>query len=175
MKDHWETLGNELHNFKGQLEELIEMLPQSNKFYQKITVLNKGWKKIQRACDDMDPFISPVKSVLVNSPLLVNADFKATWQFWKDYLNEQHGIVMRSRTELMALKRLMEISTEKPELAVKYLERAMAGGYKNFFEVKEVEEPAKPGAQQATGKLVVNVPVQYHQKTVEKYPITNNQ
>lgn len=164
MKDHWETLGSELQSFKEQLEGLLEMLPQSNKFYQKTTVLNKGWKKVQRACDEMDPFISPVKSVLVNSPLLANNEFKATWQYWKDYLNEQHGIVMRSRTELMALKRLMEISAEKPELAIKYLEFAMSRGDKNFYLVKEVEEPAKPGAQNGTGKLVVNVPVQYHQK-----------
>ena len=127
--------------------------------------MNKAWKKVQRTFQAMDPFISPVKSVLVNSPLLVNAEFTATWQFWKDYLNEQHGIVMRSRNELMALKRLMDISAEKPELAVKYLEFAMSRGDKNFYVVKETEETAKPGTQSTGGKMVVNVPAMYLQKS----------
>lgn len=165
MKDHWETLGNDLRNFQGQLEELLEMLPQSAKIHARQNALIKLWNKVKRAVDEMDPFISPVKSVAVNSPMLVNADFTATWQFWKDYLNEQHGIIMRSRTELMALKRLMDIATEKPELAVKYLEIAMAGGYKNFFEVKETEMKNEKTKSPATGgKMVINLAGRYHQK-----------
>jgi hypothetical protein len=164
MKDHWENIGNEIHAFKDSLETLLDMLPQSAKIYKQVASLQKSWGKVQRAVNDMDPFITPVKSIEVKSPLLADADFKATWKFWKEYLGEQHGIAMRSRAELMALKRLIDISEEKPQTAVAYLEFAMSRMDKNFYKVHDMEVlQADKNAETKTG-IKIALPPQYQQK-----------
>lgn len=163
MKDHWEKLGNEVHALKGQLEALLEMVPQSAKFYTATANINKQWKKLQHAFDDMDPFISPAKSVAVTNALLAHQPLAEAWQLWKDYLVEQHGLFMRSRAEVMALKRLAELSNGDPVKAVRYLEYAMGRMDKNFYAVNEVEAAASKTTDHipASGKMVVKLPVQY--------------
>ena len=115
MKEAWDKLGEDIHTLKDELEELLEMLPQSAKFHKKTNTINKAWNRFQASVNRMDAFIVPVKSVEVNSGLLANANFSATWKTWKDYLIEQHGLFMRSRAELSALKRLAEIAEGTPE------------------------------------------------------------
>ncbi|MFW5830790.1 MAG: hypothetical protein ACOCVA_00975 [Prolixibacteraceae bacterium] len=162
MREHWEILGTELHSFKEQLEKLLEMLPQSQKFYKQTTALNKDWKKVQRAANDMDQFITPVKSVKVVSPLLEDPEFPATWKLWKDYLVEQHGIHLRSRAELMSLKRLSDISGKQAKTAIRYLEFAMSRADKNFYKVNETDIP-QPGNEKSSGKKVYKAPPRYSQ------------
>ena len=141
------------------------MLPQSAKFYAKQQSLIKEWKKFKNDINLMDEFISPtIKSVKVTNALLKDADFAATWKFWKDYLIEQHIIYMRSRTELMALKRLSEIAKEKPATAIKFLEFAMSRGDKNFYLVHEKDIPADKVSKNDKGGTIVEVPTNY-QKT----------
>ena len=161
MKESWDTLCDDVQNLKEQLEELLEMVPQSAKFHQKTNAINKVWKRLQKGVNDVDQFISPVKSVKVSCPLLEDAEFKKTWQFWKEYLNEQHGIVMRSRAELMSLKRMMDISEGKPEVAIKTLEFVMSRSTdKNFYKVKETELAPEP-ADKTNGKTVIKLPANY--------------
>lgn len=140
MKEHWENLLTEIENLREELETLLEMVPQSPKFYKKASGINKIWKRLQKGVNQVDQFISSVKSVKVNSVLLNDSGFKETWQLWKDYLNEQHGIVMRSRSELMGLKRLGEISGDNPRLAIRYLEYAISRPTdKNFYKVNDID------------------------------------
>jgi hypothetical protein len=169
MKEHWEIFGTELHAFKEQLEELLEMLPQSQKFYKKTTALNKAWKRVQRSANDMDQFITPVKSVKVISPLLEDSEFSATWKLWKEYLREQHGIHLRSRAELMGLKRLADISEKQPKNAIRYLEFAISRADKNFYKVNEIDiTPA--GEEKSSGKKVYKTPPRYSQGVVSPPP-----
>ncbi|MBK6285843.1 MAG: hypothetical protein IPF54_27015 [Draconibacterium sp.] len=70
MKQTWEKAEQSIMEFKQELEELHELLPKSVKIYQKITTLNKAWKKVQIALNEMDKFITPVKSVEVKSNML---------------------------------------------------------------------------------------------------------
>lgn len=162
MREQWETLCAETQNLKEQLEELLEMLPLSAKFQQKTNAINKRWKRLQHAVNDVDQFITPVKSVKVVSPLLESEDFKKAWQFWKEYLNEQHGIVMRSRAELMGLKRMHDLTEGKPELAIKYLEFAMSRPTdKNFYKVNEAELVPAAQEEKPAGKTVIKLPPNY--------------
>ena len=161
MKEEWENLLTEMSNLKDDLESLLEMVPLSAKFHQKTNSINKIWKRLQRAVNQVDQYITPVKSVKVTSPLLSDADFKTAWKMWKDYLNEQHGIVMRSRAELMGLKRLAEISEGNPGKAIKYLEFAISRPTdKNFYKVNDID--ANPdNDDREPPKKVIKLPSQY--------------
>lgn len=174
MLEHWEKLGDEANKFKEQLEALLEMVPQSAKFYAATNNINKHWKRVQHAFSEMDPFITPVKSVEVNNALLAHPALAQTWELWKEYLVEQHGIHLRSRAEVMGLKRLSEISGGDAAKAARYLEFAMSRTDKNFYAVNDTELPASKTTDAATsGKTVVKLPVQYlQQATPESVPAT---
>jgi len=164
MKQSWDKLQSDLLNVQTHIEELLDILPLSTIFYKKRNALNKAWKCLQKSAADVDAFITPVKSVKVACPLLDDPEFKESWKFWKDYLAEQHGIIMRSRAELMSLKRLMEISGNDAATAVKTLEFVMSRPTdKNFYKIKEADlTPAGPVVQGQ--KTVVKLPVNYIQK-----------
>jgi hypothetical protein len=140
MKQTWETAETSIMNFKQELEELHELLPKSVKIHQKVATLNKAWKKVQTSLNEMDKFITPVKSVEVKSALLNDPTFRESWILWKEYLNEQHGIFMRSRAELIGLKRMMDISGDDPKIAISFLEYSMSRLEKAFYKVVEKED-----------------------------------
>jgi hypothetical protein len=160
MKQTWEKAEQSIMEFKQELEELHELLPKSVKIHQKTATLNKAWKKVQVSLNEMDKFITPVKSVDVKSKLLNDEKFRESWVFWKEYLNEQHGIFMRSRAELMALKRLLDISGDNPEKAIYYLEYAVSRLEKNFYKVVEQEEPKHPDKNNSKS-IVIKLPSKY--------------
>lgn len=167
MKQTWEKLGEDVHTVKGEIVSLLDMLPQSAKFHKQTMRLNKAWERLKKSVSSMDAFITPVKSVEVNSPLLSNAEFAATWKVWKDYLIEQHGVFLRSRAELAGLKRMGEIAGKDPQLAVKYLEFAMYRVSANFYKVNEQEIPQTTnGEKPAPAKAGFSLDSKYnnHQK-----------
>lgn len=160
MKEIWEKAEDNIVVFKSELEELFEILPKSTAFMKKINSLNKAWRKVQISLNEMDKYITPVKSIEVKSTLLNNSRFTESWQLWKDYLNEQHGIFMRSRAELMALKRLVDISGDNPDKAISYLEYAMSRLEKNFYKVIEQED--KSNDKFTNKPIVINLPGKYN-------------
>jgi len=166
MKQSWERAETSIMVFKQELEELYELLPKSVKIHQKTATLNKAWKKVQISLNEMDKFISPVKSVDVKSNLLNNEKFREAWILWKDFLNEQHGIVMRSRAELMALKRMLDITTDNPDKAIFYLEYAMSRIEKNFYKVDEHAE-AKHHDKNAIHPIVIKLPAKYKNENAD--------
>lgn len=173
MKDTWEKLGNDAYTVQGEIENLLEMLPASAKMHRQAMTLNKAWNRFKKSMTDMDQFITPVKSVKVASILLNDAEFSAAWKMWKDYLNEQHGLFMRSRAELAGLKKMLEITQGNPKLGVKTLEYCMYRMSPNFYKVNELEtkeEPTKKGEGKGT---VIKLDAKYsrpkpvfHQKTI---------
>ena len=160
MKQTWEKAEQSIMVFKQELEELHELLPKSVKIHQKTASLNKAWKKVQVSLNEMDKFVTPVKSVDVKSKLLDDVKFRESWVLWKEYLNEQHGIFMRSRAEMIGLKRLMDISGDNPEKAVSYLEYAISRLEKNFYQVKEQEE-TKHTDKNNSKPIVIKLPSKY--------------
>ena len=93
MKQSWERAETSIMVFKQELEELYELLPKSVKIHQKTATLNKAWKKVQISLNEMDKFISPVKSVDVKSNLLNNEKFREAWILWKDFLKDRKSVV----------------------------------------------------------------------------------
>lgn len=153
MKQTWETVENSFVAVKQELEELNELLPKSVKIHQKVATLNKAWKKLRISLSEMDKFITPVKSVEVNSALLNDQAFRDCWTLWKEYLHEQHGIFMRSRAELISLKRLMDLSEDNPKTAISFLEYSMSRLEKAFYKVIEKEEKKSKTKQSGTPTL----------------------
>lgn len=159
MKQTWEKLNTDSLKVQEILEALGEMLPQSPKFLQVQKKLDKAWRSFTVSFNLMDEFVQPtIKSVQIDSRLFANAEFKITWKFWKEYLVEQHAIHMRSRAELMALKRLHKMADEKPERAIYIVEHAMSTLSKSFY------LPNEPIPETANGKTktsAYSLPAQY--------------
>lgn len=170
MKQTWDKLGTDIHTLKDELELLLEMLPVSQKFIKQKGTVNKAFSRFVLSVKAMDSFVLPIKSVDVISPLLKHADFSATWKFWKDYMIEQHGIHLRSRTEVMQLKKINKLCDGKAETAVYYLEYAMYRNTKSFFKVNEAEMAHffSKDTTSSTVKTTVKLSKKYHQVTLEK-------
>ena len=71
--------------------------------------------------------------------------FKEEWQYWKDYLREQHRTYVKSRAERKMLARLKKISDGDEAKAIEYLDYAESTLYRMFFKVteREYQKPAQ--------------------------------
>ena len=136
MKDSWDKFYEALAEVQDEIEELLPELPQSKNFNARSTSLKRKWGLAQKIANDLNEMIMPANPVPVKSPF-DHVDFLNAWQMWKDYLQEQHHITMRSRMEVCGLKRLAEFSGHDYKVAVKIIETAIATGYKNFFRIDE--------------------------------------
>ncbi len=138
MIKQWNETIESLSEFKEKLEEFISLVPHSTELYKQKNILKKSWEKTQRLINEVDKFITPPESIAVRIPKEFNSDkFIEAWQFWKDYLEEQHSIRMRSRMEVKALKLLVSISDKNMENALEYLDYAQARGYKSFYKIDD--------------------------------------
>lgn len=138
MREEWDQMGTDVRNLQEAMEELLVMLPQSPSFFKAENKMKKSWEKFKKSWNNFDGFISPMKAIEVKEPWN-DPEFLSTWKMWKEYLQEQYGVWIRSRSEVMALKRLKDLSGNNPKEAVRFLEYAMAGRYENFFKVKPEE------------------------------------
>jgi hypothetical protein len=143
MKNQWDKTYESIVLFKDSLEEYFSQLPQTNALRKIQTQVMNQWKEAHKNIREFDTYVSPVSNVQILFPtkdeLLMN-----TWNFWKEYLTEQHGIVMRSRYEKKSLQLLWEISEEDPLKAIECLNYAMSKGYKAFFKIEANQKFIKP-------------------------------
>lgn len=143
MKQQWDKTYESLVLFKDSLEDYISQLPQTNGLRKIQNQVMNLWKESLKNIREFDNFVSPITPVEILFPNK-SEKFINTWNYWKEYLTEQHGIVMRSRFELKSLKRLWEIADEDTVKAVEYLNYAMSRGYKAFFKVDPNQKNQKP-------------------------------
>jgi DNA repair photolyase len=103
-----------------------------------------SWNAFKKLAADMDQYITPVEPMEVKSPF-ASEEFDKMWKRWKEYLSEQHGQLMRTRSEVSALEYLDKISKSEEKKAIYILRYAMANRYRNFFEIeeKDTKKPAK--------------------------------
>ena len=144
MINRWNEICNQIDASEETLAKFIE---ESGLSVSQMRNLNKfvcEWNKVKKLAESFDQFISPVDPIRVESPF-DQEDFRYIWKTWKDYLLEQHGQLVRSRAEQMALDHLADISESNPDTAIFFLRFAMANRYKNFFKVdiKDVNKPTK--------------------------------
>lgn len=89
--------------------------------------------------EQMDQFISPVDPIKVESPF-DQEDFRYMWKMWKEYLTEQHGVLMRTRMEQASLDFLSEISENNPDKAIDAIRFAMKSNWKSLYKIEEKDK-----------------------------------
>jgi len=144
MITRWNEICQQIDISEKILTKFIDEAGLSVTQMKKLNKFVCEWNKTKKLADAFDQFILPVDPIVVESPFDQD-DFRYIWKTWKEYLLEQHGQLIRSRSEQMSLDYLAEISESNPDTAIFFLRFAMANRYKNFFRVdkKEINQPAK--------------------------------
>ena len=142
MINHWNEICKQIEVSENKLSEFIDSAGLSALQLKKLQKYINEWNKSKKLAEAFDQFIAPLDPIKINSPFDLD-DFRYFWKTWKEYMQEQHGQLMRSRMEQMSLDYLAEISESNPDLAISYLRYAMANGYRSFFRV-ETKDKANP-------------------------------
>lgn len=145
MIKHWNEICTQIEVADGSLSVFIDTAGLSAMQLKKLQKYTAEWNKTKKLAEDFDKFISPVDPIKVESPF-DQEDFRYIWRTWKGYLSEQHGMLIRTRREQMALDYLADISENNVDVAISYLRFAMAHGYRKFFIVTDQAKtnPEKP-------------------------------
>lgn len=144
MINHWNEICQQIEVSEEKLSEFIESAGLSASQLKKLQKYIFEWNKSKKLAKTFDQFLLPVDPIKIESPFDQD-DFRYIWKTWREYMQEQHGRLMRSRMEQMSLHYLAEISENNPDLAISYLRFAMANGYRSFFKVthKDMSTPPK--------------------------------
>ncbi|HAN19648.1 MAG: hypothetical protein A2X13_14590 [Bacteroidetes bacterium GWC2_33_15] len=138
MKQTWDNLFVDLDTFATSMKEFFAIVPRSPAFASEIKKLEKQWRSIQKNVNKFEADFNPAKPIIIQIPDEFNGpDFEEAWQAWKDYLAEQHNIVMLSRMESQSLQLLLELSERNKTEAMYMLKYASATGYPKFFKVNK--------------------------------------
>ena len=136
MINRWNEYCAQIEATDQKLNEFIETSGLSSLQLKRLQKFTCDWNKLKKLAEAFDQFISPVDPIKVESPF-DQEDFRYIWRTWKEYLNEQHGALIRTRREQMALDYLAQISNNNVDVAIDYLRFAMAHGYRKFFIVDD--------------------------------------
>ncbi len=159
MKHKLDFLKTLMIEFEEKMNTFINSAKLPSSVGKLLTNIQADWDNITRAYNEISQYVTPVDPLDVKLPKKFSADLIDKWQFWKDYLVEQHGICMKSRMEIESLKRLMSLADDDPKKAIQILELAIATGYKNFF------SPDKKDQQNSN----INSIISSHENDLSKY------
>ena len=142
LRQQWEQLWSVLESANTAFNEFLQgglSVADGQRVKQFVSKWDKLKNQAEQYYDAIDVLTNePTEPVDIELPWQ-SEDFKEAWQFWKDYLKEQHHIYLKSRMEKMSLALLKKICDEKEQKAIEYLDYAEAGGYRKFFKVTEKE------------------------------------
>jgi len=136
MIEHWNILKATAINYQSQFQGFFESFDVPASKYKKFKELQKHWKELAKLINNFEELLSPVEPVIVKMPE-ANMDMYNAWQFWLDYLKEQHNYTMKSRQQLKQIKKLWEYCGESPEEFIKYIDFHINYGAKYFFKINE--------------------------------------
>jgi len=136
MKNTWDDLFINLDDFATNLKEFFTKVPKSPVFYKEIKQLERRWSAIQKCVNKFEKEFNLANPIVIKIPDEFNSpDFASAWDHWKEYLAEQHNIIMLTRMEADSLELLLEISEGDKKEAIYMLKFASSGGYPKFFKV----------------------------------------
>jgi len=147
MKQRWEQICKQLDKFDLALNDFLKNGSLSSTSVVKAKPFVKELNALKNQMSDFDTFLAPI------APLDVAFPFKSEamvdmWIRWKEYLSEQHGQIMRTRSEKSALEHLYDLSNGDEEKAKSFLRYALTNRYKNFFAMEE-KDTKRPGKEDA--------------------------
>lgn len=143
MQDKWNEYWQQLEKCDQELNTFLENGCLSTIAAGKARKFLDAWNKQKKLAADFDKYITPVEALQVEIPFK-STQFADMWKRWKDYLSEQHGQLMRSRSEQSALEHLNKIAKSDDARAIEYLRYAMANRYRNFFAIDEKDASMPP-------------------------------
>lgn len=121
MLQHWDNIWKQLEASDKELEVFLESGGLTNSMIKKFNGFVKNWNSLKKMMEDFDQFVTPIEPITNILPWETD-DFANVWKFWKEYLQEQHGQIMRSRAEKMALAYLEQLADSNEENACKIIE-----------------------------------------------------
>jgi hypothetical protein len=144
MKEKWEQFSTEVEKSNSELNEFLFNGGLNTLVLKKAEKFVKQWNNTKKLALEIEKYIMVVDPLEIQFPFK-NERLTEMWQRWKDYLSEQHGQLIRTRSEKSAIEHLMELAKGDEEKAVKFLRYAMTNRYKNFFaiEEKDTKQPDK--------------------------------
>jgi hypothetical protein len=144
MIDKWNEYWKQMELTETELNEFLEGGCLSSIAITKSKRFLAAWNKQKSLAHELDQYITPVQPAEVEIPF-ESPEFSEMWKRWKEYLLEQHGQLIKSRSEISALEHLKKISRSNDAKAIDYLRFAMANRYRNFFQVddKDTKQPAQ--------------------------------
>lgn len=139
MKQHWEKLCVTIQDSDKELESFIAS--QAPGSVNKISKFLHNWNKLKSQLNELDVYITP-------KPLKVEAeftgeDFTKAWDFWKNYLQAQYGIIMSPYAEQIALEVLEADSGHDPIKAIESIRYSIFKLYKSIYPRPEKKEEPK--------------------------------
>ena len=129
MKEIWNDAWNELECVNKRMNEYLEK-STVNSLKQLTTAINR----LNEKCEKFDTYMQPSEPKEIELPF-TSKEFADTWNTWKDYLQEQHGQVIRSRSQQSALTILKQYAEDNEETAIFMLHHAMMTRARNFYKV----------------------------------------
>ena len=144
MKEKWEQFSTEVEKSNSELNEFLFNGGLNTLVLKKAEKFVKQWNNTKKLALEIEKYIMVVDPLEIQFPFK-NERLTEMWQRWKDYLSEQHGQLIRTRSEKSAIEHLMELAKGDEEKAVKFLRYAMTNRYKNFFAIedKDTKQPDK--------------------------------
>ena len=144
MKEKWEQFSTEVEMSNSELNEFLSNAGLNTLILKKAEKFVKQWNITKKLALEIEKYIMVVDPLEIQFPFK-NERLTEMWQRWKDYLSEQHGQLIRTRSEKSAIEHLMELAKGDEEKAVKFLRYAMTNRYKNFFAIedKDTKQPDK--------------------------------
>ena len=131
----WTDHCTALEKARRQIEQLSEQVPATGPGKRGRDAVLKAWREVTATSDAIDDVVTESVQPLPVSFPWRDREFTQHWQLYKDYLQEQHGIVMRSRMEQARLKAILKYSGENRETFVRTIDFYMAFGTSGIFQV----------------------------------------
>lgn len=142
-----------VNKIRQLLEEVVGELPATGTGAKLRKQLAAAWSDISESANSIDEMLtSSVQPLPVEFPWK-DKEFMAHWSLYKDYLLEQHGIVMGSRMEVSRLKVIKKMCNDDRQLFIQTIDFYMALGSKTIheFELKTIKN--EDGKQEQIVKI----------------------
>lgn len=121
MQQHWNRIWAQIVESDTAFEEFLQNSGLSSSSIKKAGKFIKSWNILKKMAEEFDQFVTPVEPIINILPWETPM-FAEKWTFWKEYLQEQHGQIIRSRSEKMSLAYLEQLADSNEENACKIID-----------------------------------------------------
>lgn len=141
----WERVWTDLNQFNALQRTVLPALLLVNQRLRYEPVM-KAFDSLKNSCcrfydlfDSQEDDSETVEPVEIKLPWETKS-FKKAWQNWREYLLEQHGIKISSRTEQKQLENLFKISEKDEKKALEMIDYSISSFYRTLFKLDEREK-----------------------------------